>query len=149
MNRLSATLAGMWFGMQMMGYIIAPVLFDKLDTTTAGNIAGIMFQVIAYVGLLAWGLVYWVLRREHSKIFYRSSNRLARQASVALLLILALNQFLITPVIEAHKNHLEHWLLNLVGGSFALWHGISQSLYLLASLLGLALLLSLLRLEKN
>ncbi|MDO4997211.1 MAG: DUF4149 domain-containing protein [Neisseria sp.] len=149
MNRVAALLAGSWLGMQAMGYVVAPVLFSRLERLEAGYIAGVVFAVNAYFGLLAWALVYWVLHREDGYVFYRSSNRLIKQGVGVLLVLLAINQFLITPVIEAHKNQLDYWLLNLIGGSFAAWHGASSIVYLLSSVLGLVLLLRLLNLKTH
>ena len=64
-----------------------------------------------------------------------------------LLSLLAVNQFLVTPVIAAHKSGGSNWLLSLLGGSFGQWHGTSSVIYMLCSLLALGLVFRLLKLD--
>ena len=86
---------------------------------------------------------------ELSKVLYyrRSDNprlpdvRVNKPKMRLLLTLLAANQFLIAPVIAAHKAGTGNWLLSLAGGSFGIWHGISSLIYLACGLIGAGLLL--------
>ena len=149
MNRLCALLTSLWLGMQVMaGYIAAPILFERLGKQEAGNIAGMLFSINNYFGLLAWTVAWLVVRSNRNRSF--SDNcKAAPKFIILLLLLTASNQFLISPVIAAHKTGTANWLLSLLGGSFGMWHGISSIIYLVCSLLGLGLLWRYLKFENN
>ena len=149
MNRLCALLTSLWLGMQVMaGYVAAPILFERLGKQEAGNIAGMLFSINNYFGLLAWTVAWLVVRSNRNRSF--SDNCKAVPKFIILLLLLtASNQFLISPVIAAHKTGTANWLLSLLGGSFGMWHGISSIIYLVCSVLGLGLLWRYLKFEHN
>ncbi|WP_049254114.1 DUF4149 domain-containing protein [Neisseria elongata] len=149
MNRLCALLTGLWLGMQIMaGYVAAPILFERFGKQEAGNIAGVLFSINNYFGLLAWAMA-WLVVRSNSNRLFSNNGKVAPKFIILLLLLTAANQFLMTPVIAAHKAGTENWLLSLLGGSFGMWHGISSVIYLVCSFLGLGLLLRYLKFEKN
>lgn len=145
MQRLLAVLLGVWLGAQLaVGYAVAPVLFARLPVVSAGQIAGILFGLLSYFGLIVWGIAAYV--------GYRTQERRLRQSRSlklisVLLVMLAVNEWLLTPVINALKNDTAHWLLGLSGGSFAMWHGLSSLIYLLVTLLGGYLVLRWLRFD--
>ena len=149
MNRLCALLTSLWLGMQVMaGYIAAPILFERLGKQEAGNIAGMLFSINNYFGLLAWTMAWLAVRSNRNRSF--SDNcKAAPKFIILLLLLTASNQFLISPVIAAHKTGTANWLLSLLGGSFGMWHGISSIIYLVCSVLGLGLLWRYLKFENN
>ncbi len=137
MNKLAVALAGIWLGMQVMaGYVAAPVLFKSLPKLQAGAIAGELFSVVSYTGLVVWALVYFIGQRAAS---VRNLPSINGKLIAVLWLGLAANQFLVTPVIEAHKTQATNWLLNLTGGSFGMWHGISSLIYMICAILALVL----------
>ena len=71
MNRLCALLTSLWLGMQVMaGYIAAPILFERLGKQEAGNIAGMLFSINNYFGLLAW-TVAWLVVRSTETVHFR------------------------------------------------------------------------------
>ncbi|WP_016686918.1 DUF4149 domain-containing protein [Neisseria sicca] len=149
MNRLCALLTSLWLGMQVMaGYIAAPILFERLGKQEAGNIAGVLFSINNYFGLLAW-IVAWLVVRSNRNRSFSDNGKVAPKFIILLLLLTASNQFLISPVIEAHKTGTANWLLSLLGGSFGMWHGISSIIYLVCSVLGLGLLWRYLKFENN
>ena len=149
MNRLCALLTSLWLGMQVMaGYIAAPILFERLGKQEAGNIAGVLFSINNYFGLLAW-IVAWLVVRSSQNRSLNNNDKVAPKFIILLLLLTASNQFLISPVIEAHKTGTANWLLSLLGGSFGMWHGISSIIYLVCSVLGLGLLWRYLKFENN
>lgn len=132
MKKTAVVLAGIWLGMQLAaGYLAAPLLFKSLPKLQAGVIAGELFTTVAYLGLAVWAFVYAV-----GKSGLETRRSLLTGSCIVLLWAgLAVNQFLITPVIEAHKTGKHNWLLSLTGGSFGMWHGISSLIYLLCSVL--------------
>ena len=149
MNRLCALLTSLWLGMQVMaGYIAAPILFERLGKQEAGNIAGVLFSINNYFGLLAW-IVAWLVVRSNQNRSLNNNGKVAPKFIILLLLLTASNQFLISPVIAAHKTGTANWLLSLLGGSFGMWHGISSIIYLVCSILGLGLLWCYLKFEHN
>lgn len=149
MNRLCALLTSLWLGMQVMaGYVAAPILFEQLGKQEAGNIAGVLFSINNYFGLLAWIVAWLVVRSERNRSL-SDNGKVAPKFIILLLLLTASNQFLISPVIAAHKTGTENWLLSLLGGSFGMWHGISSIIYLVCSVLGLGLLWRYLKFEHN
>ncbi|MCF7522054.1 DUF4149 domain-containing protein [Neisseria sp. ZJ106] len=139
MKHLSTALAAFWLGLQVMaGYIAAPVLFGALPKMQAGMIAGKLFDAVSYIGLAVWAAAY----------FLAGNRKCLRIPAAALLVLIAANQFLVTPVINAHKTHTENWLLSLTGGSFGMWHGISSLLFLMSAVSALGFIMSALR-QKN
>ena len=149
MNRSCALLTSLWLGMQVMaGYVAAPILFERLGKQEAGNIAGVLFSINNYFGLLAW-IVAWLVVRSNQNRSFSDNGKVAPKFIILLLLLTASNQFLISPVIAAHKTGTANWLLSLLGGSFGMWHGISSIIYLVCSVLGLGLLWRYLKFEHN
>ena len=148
MNRLTALLTGIWLGMQIMaGYVAGPILFEQLERQTAGNIAGTLFAVNNWLGLAAW-LFAWFAANGRSSGYDRQTRSIAPKFIVVLLVLTAANQFLLAPAVTAHKNGTENWLLSLIGGSFGMWHGVSNMVYLACTLIGFGLLLRYLRFDK-
>ncbi len=145
MKKLAGVLAGAWLGLQLgVGYLVAPVLFQNLERMQAGALAGVLFTVTAYIGLFVWLLVYFTGRSEQKRAYARAHTG---KWILLLLALLAVNQFLITPVIEAHKTGAANWLLTLLGGSFGRWHGTSTIIYMVCSVLGLGLVFRLVKME--
>jgi len=126
-------------GLFAIGYLAAPVLFYQLDDRAlAGLLAGRMFTYMAYVGVVC-GL-YLLLYR-----LIRYGGTALKQAFfwiALLMLLLALGQrFGIQPIMEGFK--VQAWPQEVMQGlfrdRFQTWHGISSVVYLVQSLLGLAL----------
>lgn len=131
---LALWVGGLW----AIGYLAAPVLFTQLlDRRMAGEIAGQLFYMIHHIGL-ACALVLIALAIEH----YR--GQWYRHGRVWMLLVMALLVaglvFYVQPEMQAIKAQ-----MSLPGSDavseFAIWHGVSSVIYLLASLLGLLLLI--------
>jgi MFS family permease len=123
-------------GLFAVGYLAAPVLFYQLsDRALAGNLAGAMFSIIAWVGLACGGylLLYLLLRRGWRAI----------QSSVFWLVLvmaaLSLAHFSIEPVLSQLKaDALPRQVMeSALRDRFSTWHGIASALYLLQSLIGL------------
>lgn len=121
LRKISLYAATVWLGILAAGGLIMQ----------AGEIAGVLFHIISWLGLIIWGILFLT----HTKILTRLQTILL----CTLLLSVAINQFLIAPVIEALKYGYEDWLLSLLGGSFGIWHGISSIVFMTTALLSTAL----------
>ena len=140
-EKLSSLLLTMWVGgLWVVGYLVVPVLFSSLDRMLAGAVAGKLFELIAWLGLLVSALL--LLFSVHSQ------RRLMWQAPVIWLLcsmacLTALQLFLIQPEIARMKLLAVQSAPELGPGSaiFARWHAGASLVYLLQSLLGIGLVL--------
>jgi len=131
-ERLLLTLwvGGLW----VIGYMVAPALFATLDDRAlAGTLAGVMFEIIAYVGLVCGValLLFNQLRNAGRRCNWRALVLLA------MLLSVLAGEFLLGPMIaELRAQGLSD------SGQFARLHGIAASVYLLTSVLGLVLVIA-------
>ncbi len=128
-------------GLFAIGYLAAPVLFSQLaDRSLAGTVAGAMFSVIAWVGLACGTyLILFILvgkgwRAIQSGVFW------------IVLLMLALTvagHFGVQPVLAQLKaDALPRQVMeSALRDRFSTWHGVSSALYLVQSLLGIALVI--------
>lgn len=136
--RIAVTLwvGGLW----AIGYITAPVLFTSLaDKQLAGNLAGHMFTVMAYVGM-ACG-IYLIIQRLAA--FGGSALKQVFFWGVLVMLLLTLaTHFGIQPIMENLKERAmpQAVMESIFRDRFARWHGISSIVYLVQSLLGLILI---------
>lgn len=138
MRRLAAFLLIVWLGMHVgFGYIAAPALFHYLERMKAGEIAGVLFHWANYLGLAAAALAFAVCRQDGVRSRYRQFN--IHRGVLLLWCLLAVNEWLLAPLMAAVKDNRPHWLYDWVGGGFGMWHGMSSVLHLLSALLGLAL----------
>ncbi|MHB0990702.1 MAG: DUF4149 domain-containing protein [Burkholderiales bacterium] len=133
---VTAWVGGLW----AVGYIAAPVLFARLaDKQLAGSLAGSMFTVMAWVGIVCG--VYLLLYR----LAEYGSTALKQAffwATLTMLLFTLGTHFGIQPILESLKAQAmpKAVMQSVFSDRFARWHGISSIVYLLESLLGLVLL---------
>lgn len=137
--RIAVTLwvGGIW----AIGYITAPVLFSSLsDKQLAGNLAGNMFSVMAYIGIVCG--VYLILQRLATVGGAVFKTAFFWAALVMLLFTLA-GHFGIQPILESLKQQAmpKAVMESIFHDRFVRWHGISSIVYLVESLLGLVLVL--------
>ena len=129
---LTLWIGGMW----AVGYLVAPTLFSILkDKAQAGTIAGHLFTVMSYVGLVCGGLLLLSLILESGKRFLTSWRG---PVLIGMLLIICIGQFALQPRMATLRD------AGLQGENlhaFMQMHGISQVLFLLVSLGGLALVM--------
>ncbi len=130
---LTLWVGGLW----IIGYLAVPILFASLDDRMlAGQLAGKMFTSLSYIGLFSGGLLL-------AGAFYRTPKFWADwkvRLLLMMLVIVAVGEFGIQPIMAELKvgglvEGTEKW------ASFAKLHGLASSLYLVNSLLGLALIL--------
>lgn len=126
-------------GLWAVGYLAAPTLFYNLDDRVlAGMLAGKLFGHIAWVGLLCGGwLLLFRLSRQGGAAFRQGFFWIV----VAMLLLTIAQKFGIQPILQHLKDQAmpKDVMESLFRDRFTTWHGISSAVYLIESVLGLAL----------
>ena len=124
---LTLWVGGLW----TVGYVVAPALFANLDDRAlAGTLAGVMFGIMAWIGLLCAVVLLLSnqIRNPQQRLNWRALVLLA------MLVLILVGQFLLAPMIAE---------LRLAGAvaqpEFARLHGLAAVAYLVTSVLGLAL----------
>jgi hypothetical protein len=111
--------------------MVAPALFANLeDRVQAGSLAGVMFDLIAYIGLLCGAvlLLFNQLRSVGRRLNWRAL------VLAAMLLLVAIGEFYLAPQIaELRAQGLSD------SPAFGRWHAVASVAYLATSLLGLLL----------
>ncbi|GHT93371.1 hypothetical protein AGMMS49545_12550 [Betaproteobacteria bacterium] len=131
-----------WVGMiWTIGYLVAPTLFYTLDDRVlAGEIAGHLFTVSGWTGLMLGGYLLIILLLQRG---IKSLRALAFWLTALLLILTAVSLFGIQPFMQHLKDAAAPLdvMQSALRDRFISWHGISSALYLLQSLLALGLLL--------
>lgn len=144
--KLAWLAATAWIGSQWaIGYLAVPVLFQTLpDKMLAGMLAGKMFSLVSWLGIVA-GCYLLAFRA-------RPAGKAAMQYVpwwlLALLLALTLgSEFGFQPAMASLKAQVypADIMHTAYAGKFKMLHGIASSLYLVQSLLGAALILKMSR----
>ena len=137
---LSAWAVSLWVGgLWAVGYLAAPTLFYSLtDRMLAGMLAGKLFGHIAWVGLVCGG---WLLMHRLSRFGVLALKQGFFWIVVLMLLLTVAQHFGIQPILHQLKDQAmpKDVMESLFRDRFATWHGISSVVYLIESLLGLAL----------
>jgi hypothetical protein len=142
LSALYSIAVALWVGgLFAIGYLAAPVLFSQLaDRSVAGTVAGAMFSVMAWVGLACGTyLLLYVLagkgwRAVQSGVFW---------IVVLMLALTAAGHFGVQPILAQVKaDALPRQVMeSALRDRFGTWHGVSSALYLVQSLLGIALVI--------
>ncbi len=126
----------LWIGsMWAVGYIVAPVLFKLLDKSQAGQVAGELFTVVSYIGIVAAVFLLLASFNAHGLALRRWQNGVL----LLMLLLIVVGEFVLQPMMAELK------LQGLQGEAatrFGRLHGIASVLYLINSLAGLALVVA-------
>ena len=144
MNRVAdylfAIAVTLWVGvLWALGLVAAPVLFRELsDRGLAGNLAGAMFAVMAWIGIGAatYALLF---------LFAREGARALKSAAFWLILVMLLltlaGHFGVTPILAHLKSEAlpREVMESVLRNRFMAWHGVSSVLYLIQCVLGVAL----------
>ncbi len=129
---LTLWVGGLW----AIGYIAAPLLFAMLsDRALAGNIAGKLFALIAYIGI---GCAVYLLLFKLARLGAGALKRAPFWIVLLMLALIAAGQFGITPILDSLKAQAlpQHVMESVFRDRFAAWHGVSSVLYLIVSMLG-------------
>lgn len=149
MRRITALLISLWLGFHLsVGCVVAPLVSNHLNTSDSGKtladtLSGSLFHIANLFTLAVWLIVYFTARSDNRMAYHKSRTPFW---AITLLVFTAINEWLITPVVAALRANQSNWLHNIIGGHVGIWNGISYLVYLLCSLIGLALAIQLLRL---
>ncbi|GAB4177984.1 MAG: DUF4149 domain-containing protein [Rhodocyclaceae bacterium] len=144
MRRISEALyaiaIALWVGgLWAIGYLAAPALFRALsDRALAGDLAGRLFALIAWVGIVcAVYLILFLITRKGWRAFACAPFWLV----VAMLAMTLAGQFGIQPLLAQLKADAfpREVMESVLRSRFAVWHGVASVLYLVESVAGLAL----------
>ena len=138
-------LATVWAGsLWAIGYIVAPILFSTVeDKALAGTIAGTLFQAEAWLSLVCGLLLVFLCNSTVYKLSIKEHR-------FVLLLIVGMLTCTLTGYFALHPYLLDlralmHGAVGAdliaVKSKFGLLHGLSSVIYLLESLLAVALIL--------
>ncbi|MBX9847713.1 MAG: DUF4149 domain-containing protein [Rhodocyclaceae bacterium] len=126
-------------GLLAIGYVAVPVLFAYLaDRSIAGFLAGNMFAIGSWIGLVcALYLLAYLFRRHGRQALHNPVTALV----AAMLLLSVIGQFVIQPIITGLRAEALPLpvMQSALATTFARWHGVSSVLYLVQAVLGLAL----------
>ena len=124
----------LWAGsLWAIGYIAAPTLFAMLDDRKlAGGLAGQMFHIVSYIGLIC-GILLFVSLAKRLGMDWRI------WVIATMVVLVACGEFILQPMMESLK------IQGLVEGSatkkqFGMLHGVASIIYLIESLLALSLI---------
>jgi hypothetical protein len=146
MLRAARVIAALWVGsMWTVGYLVAPTLFATLsDRVQAGTIAGSMFRGEAWLSIICAVTLILLLK----PLSRQSRKHGGRRVAVLILGMLAatlISHFGLQPLLAALRGAAGPTgvMAPDLKLQFGILHGISGTIYLIESLLGLALLLAL------
>ncbi|VVE24517.1 membrane protein [Pandoraea iniqua] len=149
LERLFRLVATVWCGSQWaIGYIVAPTLFTVLESRmVAGTVAGRLFHTQAWLSLVCGVLLVWLATAlvartadEQAARRYRGLRWLA----VAMMVCVLISSFALQPFMAQLRAAAEATGVEIgqspYAARFGMLHGISSAIYLLQSLLGVALI---------
>jgi uncharacterized membrane protein YozB (DUF420 family) len=142
-SHLASLCTVLWVGgIWAVGYLAVPVLFQSLpDRQLAGLLAGKMFSLMAYVGI---GCAVYLLANQIRQFGINAWKHKTFILIASMLALLFVGQFVIQPFMAALKA--QAFPLDVMQSSlasqFKVMHGLASILYLIQSLLGLVLVIS-------
>lgn len=137
LENLAIITATFWIGGLWVVGIVAYELFKLIpEAQLAGNIAGQLFRMMAYVGMAA--SIYLLIQR-----VYQYGTNALKQAFfwiiMFMLLLILISHLGINPLLEKFKLEAlpKDVMESVFADRFATWHGISSVAYLLECFLGI------------
>lgn len=145
-DALQAVAATLWVGgLWVVGFVVAPVLFSTLpDRAMAGLLAGKLFGLIAWIGI---GCALYLLLFRWARYGAAAFRQGVLWLLLMMLLLACAGEFGVQPVMAALKDQAlpKQVMESVFRDRFAVWHGVSSGLYVIQSLLGIALVILLSR----
>ncbi|MGC2457472.1 MAG: DUF4149 domain-containing protein [Gallionellaceae bacterium] len=134
---ITAWVGGMWG----IGYLAVPVLFRTLpDKMLAGLLAGKMFTLVAYVGMVS---ACYLLLQQLATCGSAALRLTAFRVAGVMLLLTLVGQFGLQPIMADLKAQAfpEDVMHSVYAGRFETLHHVASALYVVQSLLGIVLVL--------
>ena len=140
LHRARELLVTLWAGsLWTVGYLAAPLFFTTLsDRMLAGTIAGMLFRAEAWLSLVCGILLLAVFRADMD----HPSRRICLRIIVAMLLCVLIGYFGLQPFmaeIRAAAAQTGGVMDEAMRARFGMLHGVASLIYLVQSLLALAL----------
>jgi hypothetical protein len=141
-DALQSIAVALWVGgMWAVGFVVAPLLFSRLgDRAVAGLMAGKLFTMMSLIGVAcaAYLLVYRAARFRLACL----GQGFFWLAAVMLALVLA-GEFGVRVIMEGLRAQAlpKEVMESVLRDRFMTWHGVASALYVIQSLLGLALVI--------
>jgi Domain of unknown function (DUF4149) len=140
--KLSLIIITLWVGaLWAIGYIAAPTMFYALeDRQMAGMLAGKMFTVVAYIGMVS---AFYLLIQRVSAYGTQALKQGFFWAVFVMLLLTLAGHFGIQPILASLKSQAmpADVMQTVFADRFRTWHGVASIGYMIQSLLGLVLVL--------
>jgi hypothetical protein len=144
--RAARLIAALWVGsLWTVGYLVAPTLFATLaDRALAGTIAGSMFRVEAWLSIVCSVLLMALLVLS-TPTPIRQQRRPLAVLILGMLACTLVSYFAFQPLMAALRETAGPTAMMTPDAKmqFGILHGISSLIYLIESILGVALLLTL------
>lgn len=122
--------------MWTIGFLVTPTLFSELESRAqAGALAGTLFTTAAVAGIVCSIVVLALLAILEGRRLMRSWRG---WCVAAMLVVTVIGQYMVTPRIQAAKAGDG----DRAAAEFARWHAVSSSLFVVNSVLGMALVLA-------
>ena len=139
-DALQSIAVALWVGgLWAVGFIVAPMLFRRLgDRMLAGALAGELFTIVAWMGIAC--AVYLLLFR-----LTRFGAACLKQGffwvTLLMFTLVLAGEFGVHPVVEALRAQAlpRQVMESILRDRFMTWHGVASALYVIQSLMGLAL----------
>lgn len=139
-NRARLLLVTLWVGsLWTIGYIVAPLLFSSIDDKAlAGQIAGRLFGVSAWVSIVCGSLLFMLVMMAKGAFDPRQHRHLL-MIIAAMILCSLVNHFGVQPAMTALRVAVGELSQVDVEARFNQLHSVSSAIYMLQSVLGVVL----------
>ena len=143
-QRVFNVISGIWVGSFLaVGFLVVPVLFSSLgDRQIAGLVAANLFKIISYIGVCVSTML--MISANYYVRAGQDSYRLIRWILLGMLICSIGAAFILIPWMNNLRDQALYLGLSVKetnnANLFSRLHGISSSLFLLQSLLGIVLL---------
>lgn len=141
-RNIALVTVSLWVGsLWGVGFLAVPVLFRTLpDKMLAGMLAGKMFTLVAYVGMVSACYLMIYLALESGKLAFRNT---AFRIAVIMLLLVLVGEFFLQPEMgnlkaQALPADVTH---SAFADRFQMLHYIATGIYIAQALLGIVLVL--------
>jgi len=142
-QRMFSLISGLWVGSFMtIGFLVVPILFSSLgDRQVAGMVAANLFKVTAYSGVVICAIL--MVMANYLVRLQAAQYRLARWILLGMLACTVGAAFILIPWMNSLRDQALFLGISVLESTnatlFTRLHGVSSTLFLIQSLLGLVL----------
>lgn len=142
-QRIFSLISGLWVGSFItIGFLVVPILFSSLgDRQVAGMVAASLFKATAYIGVVI--SAFLMVMANYLVRQGAQSYRPLRWVLLGMLACFIAAAFIIIPWMNSLRDQALYLNLSVRESSYAelfsRLHGVSSALFILQSILGLAL----------